>query len=271
MKNRQIIYTHTLIALLTAIILYICFRPLVNVSGSVLTANVTISGIILSTLLLLLKNIVQYGHFSNLLFQQKLVNFIALAILFVICWVGMEFLIVYIFFLQKDWDILSKIVPARIVFAFLVYGITMALFSIIFRQDNEIIDPIDIPEEKEKEMTYNQQDTSIEIIERIAVKNGPKIEVVPVSEIIYLQAEGDYVMIHSIKGKFLKEQTMKSFEMSLPSDKFVRVHRSNIINVDFIAQIELYNKQSQLLKLKNGAQVRISLSGYKALKKTLSL
>ncbi|MDR1503967.1 MAG: LytTR family transcriptional regulator, partial [Prevotella sp.] len=85
------------------------------------------------------------------------------------------------------------------------------------------------------------------------------------------QAEGDYVMIHSTKGKFLKEQTMKSFESGLPQDKFVRVHRSSIVNIEFISQIELYDKQSQLLKLKNGGQVRISLSGYKALKKTLGL
>ena len=78
-------------------------------------------------------------------------------------------------------------------------------------------------------------------------------------------------MIHSTKGKFLKEQTMKSLEYTLPADKFVRVHRSNIINVDFIARIELYDKQTQLLKLKNGAQVKASLAGYKLLKKTLGL
>jgi DNA-binding LytR/AlgR family response regulator len=110
-----------------------------------------------------------------------------------------------------------------------------------------------------------------ETLERIAVKNGQKIDVVLVSEIIHLQAEGDYVMIHSTKGKFLKEQTMKSFESGLPQDKFVRVHRSSIVNIEFISQIELYDKQSQLLKLKNGGHVRISLSGYKALKKTLGL
>jgi len=110
-----------------------------------------------------------------------------------------------------------------------------------------------------------------EILERIAVKSGTKIHVVLVSEILYLQADGDYVQIFSPQGKFLKEQTMKYFEEHLPDNQFIRVHRSVIVNVEMISRIELYEKQNQLLTLKNGQQIKTSPAGYKALRLALNL
>lgn len=53
--------------------------------------------------------------------------------------------------------------------------------------------------------------------------------------------------------------------------KFVRVHRSHIVNVEKILRIELYEKQNQMLTLKNGDQIRASVSGYKALREALNL
>ena len=110
-----------------------------------------------------------------------------------------------------------------------------------------------------------------EIIERIAVKSGTKIHVVLVPEILYLQADGDYVQIYTAQGKYLKEQTMKYFEEHLPENQFVRVHRSVIVNVEMISRIELYEKQNQLLTLKNGQQIKTSPGGYKALRAVLNL
>ncbi len=156
----------------------------------------------------------------------------------------------------------------RILLAILTYVLAVLVYNNIYTVKE--IDLID-----EEELVDNSESAEVaektEILERIAVKNGQKIDVVMISEVIYLQAEGDYVMIHSTKGKFLKEQTMKSFENLLPADKFVRVHRSNIVNVDFITQIELYGKQTQLLKMRNGTEVKISLNGYKLLKQVLGL
>ncbi|MFV0420116.1 MAG: LytR/AlgR family response regulator transcription factor [Dysgonomonas sp.] len=274
MENRQTIYLHILIALLMAVLLYVGLRPLTELTDWILIMDVAIAGIVLSGLLILLKNVVQYGHFSSQPIPQRFINYSALGVLFVVCWLGVEFLVMYISISENDWTILSKTVPIRLVIAFFAYGISIMFFARAFDNEEEtrLIEDTatkeDIAETADDTLKH---DNEVEIIERIAVKNGQKIEVVPVSEIIHLQAEGDYVMIHSTKGKFLKEQTMKSLECSLPADKFVRVHRSNIINVDFIAQIELYDKQTQLLKLKNGAQVRASLTGYKLLKKTLGL
>ena len=86
-----------------------------------------------------------------------------------------------------------------------------------------------------------------------------------------MKAESDYVHIFTEKGKYLKEQTMKFFEENLLPSRFVRVHRSYIVNVDAISRVELYEKQTQLLTLKNGMQIRMSQAGYKLLKSILKL
>ena len=110
-----------------------------------------------------------------------------------------------------------------------------------------------------------------EILQRIAVKSGSRIEVIAVGDIVYLESEGDYVMIHTKTGKFLKEKTMKYFEQHLDPDTFIRIHRSSIININEISRIELFEKESYIIKLKNGDQAKASNSGYKALKDALKL
>jgi hypothetical protein len=276
MEKRKLVYIHILIASSTAIALYISIKPLVDVSESVLITDSVISGTVLSGLLLLLWNIAQYSRISSFPVRQQLINYSALAILFAACWLCIEFLVLYLVFPEREWAALRHTIPIRIIVALLVYSLTIATFTRMYIPEDKIAD-IAIENEKEaKKLPGSIPESAVETennetLERIAVKNGQKIDVVLVSEIIHLQAEGDYVMIHSTKGKFLKEQTMKSFESGLPQDKFIRVHRSSIVNIEFISRIELYDKQSQLLKLKNGGQVRISLSGYKALKKTLGL
>lgn len=122
---------------------------------------------------------------------------------------------------------------------------------------------------------YKQLITSFhasdEKIERVAIKNGSKIEIISVDDIIYLQAEGDYVMIHTSQGKFLKEQTMKYFEARLNEKEFVRIHRSTIVHIDQIKRIELFEKDSYIVVLKNGTSLKTSNSGYKTLKEILSI
>jgi two-component system LytT family response regulator len=110
-----------------------------------------------------------------------------------------------------------------------------------------------------------------EILQRVAVKLGAKIEVIAAPDIYFLESEGDYVMIHTKTGKFLKEKTMKYFEGHLDPDSFIRIHRSFIININEISRIELFEKESYMVKLKSGAQVKASSSGYKALKDALKL
>ncbi len=110
-----------------------------------------------------------------------------------------------------------------------------------------------------------------ELIYRVAIKSRNKVSVVPVSEIIYMEAEGDYVMIHTKDARHLKEKTMKYFETHLDPAQFVRIHRSSIVNIEAILRIELYDKESYMVHLKNGAHLKASITGYKLLKQILKL
>ena len=94
---------------------------------------------------------------------------------------------------------------------------------------------------------------------------------VKADELIYIQACGDYVMLITPTGEYLKEQTMKYFETHLSTDTFVRVHRSTIVNVTQISRVELFGKETYQLLLKNGVKLRVSLSGYRLLKERLGI
>lgn len=106
---------------------------------------------------------------------------------------------------------------------------------------------------------------------RIVVKNGSKIKIIPVQDVLYLEAADDYVKIHTKEGYFLKNKTMGHFEEILDQLHFVRSHRSYIVNVQQITRIDPYEKDSHVAVLKNGAQIPISRNGYGRLKEVLGL
>ncbi len=109
-----------------------------------------------------------------------------------------------------------------------------------------------------------------EILERVVVKSNNKIRVIPVDKIRYLEAQDDYVMIYTFESKHLKQATMKYFEEHLNPNDFMRVHRSYIIRLDQVIQLEPYGKDSYVAKLKDGPTVKISKSGFKNLKDKLN-
>jgi two-component system LytT family response regulator len=76
-------------------------------------------------------------------------------------------------------------------------------------------------------------------------------------------------MIYTEEGKYLKQNTMKYFEKHLPPKFFVRVHRSYIVKLDFVAQIELYERDSYIIKLKNQQTIPVSKAGYNRLRENL--
>jgi two-component system LytT family response regulator len=106
---------------------------------------------------------------------------------------------------------------------------------------------------------------------RIAVKDRQQIHVIPVNDIDFIEADGDYVKLHTAKKAYLKEKTMKYFEENLPSQQFIRIHRSYIVNVNEVAKIELYEKDNYRVHLKNGECLKASSNGYKAMKAAVSL
>jgi two-component system LytT family response regulator len=106
---------------------------------------------------------------------------------------------------------------------------------------------------------------------RIVVKEGGNIRIIPVHEILYMEAYDDYVKIFTQKEMFLKKKTMSFYEQSLDANQFVRVHRSYIIQLSQITRIEPLEKDTHVALLKNGVKVPLSKTGYAKLKMVLGL
>ena len=119
------------------------------------------------------------------------------------------------------------------------------------------------------ERLKQQMDDSVEEIDRIVVRLGSRIVIIPRDTIYYIEAADDYVMIYSSQGNHLKEKTMKYFEAHLPSGDFIRIHRSHIVNISQIVSIDLYGKDTHLVVLKCGAKLKASAEGYKRLREVL--
>ncbi|HEX2967964.1 MAG TPA: LytTR family transcriptional regulator DNA-binding domain-containing protein [Bacteroidales bacterium] len=108
-------------------------------------------------------------------------------------------------------------------------------------------------------------------LNRFVVRKGNAINLIPVNQIKYIEAQDDYVMIHHAEGKALKQQTMKFCEDNLPSKDFVRIHRSYIVNVSEIKRIEPYGKDNHVAILNTGEKIPVSRSGYQQLKDELGI
>lgn len=106
---------------------------------------------------------------------------------------------------------------------------------------------------------------------RVVVKDGSKIKIIPVNKIHYLEAADDYVKIVTADGTFLKKRTMNFFVQSLSIYHFVRVHRSYIVNTQLITRIDAFEKDSHLLLLTTGAKLPVSKAGYAKLKEVLGI
>ena len=98
--------------------------------------------------------------------------------------------------------------------------------------------------------------------ERLVVRDGAKVTIIPVDRLDYAEAQDDYVALHSEKRSFLKQQTISSLEASLNPRQFVRIHRSWIVNIERIVKIEPYTKDSRVAVLTDGTQLPVSRSGY---------
>lgn len=106
-------------------------------------------------------------------------------------------------------------------------------------------------------------------VNRFVVRKGNAINLIPVEEIRYIEAQDDYVMIYHANGKALKQQTMKFCEDNLPGKDFVRIHRSYIVNVSELKKIEPYGKDNHVAVLNSGDKLPVSRNGYKLLKEEL--
>jgi len=107
--------------------------------------------------------------------------------------------------------------------------------------------------------------------ERVVVKTGTKVKIIPVHDIEYLAADDDYVSIFTPEGSFLKNKTMNFFEQMLDPRHFARVHRSYIVSISQITRIDPFEKDAHLAILKSGARIPVSKAGYVKLRQVLGI
>jgi two-component system, LytTR family, response regulator len=108
-----------------------------------------------------------------------------------------------------------------------------------------------------------------QFLERIVVKDGTKVTLVPTTKLDYVEALDDYVSLATEGKKLLKQQTISSLEAALNPAVFVRIHRSFVVNFERVSRIEPYGKESKVAVLGNGVKLPVSRAGYERLRKVM--
>jgi two-component system LytT family response regulator len=103
-------------------------------------------------------------------------------------------------------------------------------------------------------------------VERILVRHGAKVQVIPIPELDYAEAQDDYVGLHSGGKEYLKQQTLTELEKTLDPARFVRIHRSYLLNLDRLQRLEGDGGDGRVAVLKTGARLPVSRAGYARLK-----
>jgi hypothetical protein len=248
---------------------------LVSVSFFTLFVDALFHSILFAGLCVMSWLVLQYGKYENLMPVQRILSYGTLALIVVALGVGTGYFLDYVFLDENEVFALVSTLPVKALTGVMFYVI-FVLYFYVDAQHLEIKPEQEFEPENEHESEQSSKPESapdetvdVEVLERIMVKTRQTIKVIPINEVVYLRSEGDYVMIISTGGKYLKEQTMKYFESHLPKSLFIRVHRSYIVNIEYISAIESYGKQNQQVLLKNGEWLKVSLAGYRALKSAL--
>jgi len=243
----------------------LCLDRMNSLSLYVLALEGAVSGLLFCGISVFLWYVVKFTRLSGSGIFQSILNHIALIALTTFVWLGTEYLLLYLFFSEQNFIELTNLIPFNIVIGVMGQIILIQYYSkISCIQNKELEDELEETNEERPIIKIKKT------IESISVKNNSNISILKVNDIIYIQAEGDYVMIFTNDKKYIKEETMKNLDEILPYF-FVRIHRSCIVNSNYISRIELYEKQNYRLTLKTGQQLKVSISGYKLLKEKMSL
>jgi two-component system LytT family response regulator len=106
-------------------------------------------------------------------------------------------------------------------------------------------------------------------LERVVIRDGAQVHVVSTDKIDFVEAQDDYVGIRTAGRTLLKEQTLGELETQLDTRRFVRIHRSYLLNIERLARVELYAKDSRLAILTDGTKLPVSRAGYQRLQQLL--
>jgi len=103
------------------------------------------------------------------------------------------------------------------------------------------------------------------LVQRILIHDRGRVQVILADSIIYIQAQDDYVLLQTENESFMKYERMSRLESLLDQNMFIRIHRSYILNLNYLKSIESSSKDSKTAVLKNGTKIPVSRSGYKLL------
>ena len=103
-------------------------------------------------------------------------------------------------------------------------------------------------------------------LDRIVVKDGAKVTLVPLDKLDYVQAQDDYVLLRTEGRDLLKQQTLSSLETQLDGSRFIRIHRSYILNLDSLSRLEQDSKEHWEALLRDGTRLPVSKTGYQRLR-----
>ncbi|RGN36512.1 LytTR family DNA-binding domain-containing protein [Bacteroides oleiciplenus] len=196
-------------------------------------------------------------------------NFITIVI-GVLLWIAGSFMVcdIMVKIVGIPYISFASTIPFRLLFGIPAWIAVILWYHLLVVKDSMIQEEEFIAPPQEAVAEPEQQE---DIIDRITVKDGSRIHIIKVDELLYIQACGDYTTLVTSSGEYIKEQTMKYLEAHLPADNFVRIHRSTIVNVTQISRVELFGKETYQVSLKNGVKLRVSLTGYRLLKERLGI
>lgn len=106
-------------------------------------------------------------------------------------------------------------------------------------------------------------------LERVLVRDGAQIHVLPCDKIDYVEAQDDEIVLVAGKEKWRKAERLGDLESALDPGRFVRIHRSYLLNVDRLARLELYAKDSRIAILRDGSRLPVSRAGFARLRELL--
>jgi two-component system LytT family response regulator len=106
-------------------------------------------------------------------------------------------------------------------------------------------------------------------LERVLFRAEGRVDVLPVERIDFVEAQDDYLSFASAGRRYRKQQTMNELEAQLDPERFVRVHRSYLVNLERLARLDLYSKDSWIAILADGSKLPVSRAGYARLRQLL--
>ncbi|MDD4660061.1 MAG: LytTR family DNA-binding domain-containing protein [Massilibacteroides sp.] len=216
-----------------------------------------------SVVFLAVFSVLAYFFWYSVGLMDEISNQVGVLLIVQFICIGASYLVVYSIAPESGkWFVRS--IPIRFIFGVMAWILLLQWYRWYYSLNSEEVSG-SLPD-----LELENNETEIISIDRISVKDGSRIHLIPIEELVYIQSCGDYVTLFTVDKQYVKEQTMKSLISQLPL-LFVRVHRSLIVNSDYITRIELFEKQSYRIRLKSGLYLKVSTSGYKVLKERLRL